>query len=272
MIGFCFSGDGSRGAIQAGIALDLYQKHGIKADFVMGASSGSACSTGYAYAGPQGLVDMWNGVTTILSLFGFNWNFLWNRGIFNEKPAEKVVGKIVQQGPFCTGVVTRLNIVSGEIEYIWSTKVSREEFADAALGAVAIPGIVHDRNGWVDAGARQMAPLQQCIDAGCDEVYVILGRPLITPPWQYPTGLFAFGWMSWRAVDLSLYELLVRDIQGCLKKNADGVSRKIKIHVAEPNEWLYDSIFFRYCQRGVKYALDGNYVIKDEQALRMALL
>lgn len=270
MIGFCFTGEGARGAVQAGIVLGLHEK-GIDADLTIGISSGSCCAAAYAYGGPQGLADMWLGVKTILNVFRPNWNFLWNRGLMNQRPAEKVVAKLIQNKPVCEGIVCRLNIMTGEMQYVSSKDTTPEEFGEAALGSFAITGLVTDRKGWVDAGSRQMAPLTQAIEAGCDEIYVISGRPLVVPEWKLPGGLLPQLRMGYRALDLSLYELMLRDISTCLRKSGEPGYRGVKIHLVEPKELLYDCVLFRKCRDGVAYGRT-EYMFHEETALRLALL
>jgi predicted acylesterase/phospholipase RssA len=264
-IGFCFSGEGARGAIQAGIALALSQQ-GIKADFTIGVSSGSCCAAAYAFGGPEGLAKMWQDVRWIFSVFGLNWNFLWNRGILNQKPSEKIISKMIKNDKICEGVVSRLHIETGEVQYISTNECTKEYFAEAALGSFAISALVQDRNGWVDAGSRVMTPLKQCIDADCTEIYVILGRPLnFLDGWKLPKGFLSSAKMAYRALDLSLFELMMRDIKSCLKKNGEPGFRNIPIKIIQPKELLYESVEFRKCKMGVQYGLE-EWDILEERA------
>ena len=256
-ISFCFSGDGSRGSIQQSCAKMLYDK-GITADFTIGTSSGSCCAALYSYAGPEKAVEMWNSVKNIFTIFRINWNFLWNTGFLNQKPAEKLIKKYIKGEPFCEGVVLTMHIETGEMKYVSNKDVSADEFAEWTLRSFAITGMCSDRDGWVDAGSRQMTPLQQCIDAGCDEIYVILGRPFGMAQWKKPNGLLKIAGMGFRALDISLMELMLRDIKSCLKKNGEPGYRGIKIHIMEPKIEYYNSILFRKCRDGVKYGLDPN--------------
>lgn len=259
--GFCFTGEGARGAVQAGIALALHQK-GIDADFTIGISSGSCCAAAYSFVGAEGLAEMWNNVRNIFSVFGFNWNFLWNRGLLNQKPAEKTIAKIIKNKPVCEGVICRLNIMTGELQYVSNKNVSPEEFGEAALGGFAITGLVTDRNGWVDAGSRQMAPLQQCIDAGCDEIYIIMGRPPELKEFALPKGILPQLTMAMRALDVSLFEIMMRDIWDHLNQN-----KNIPVHIIHPKTEYYDCVLFRKCRDGVIYGTT-EYEILEERALR----
>jgi len=268
-IGFCFSGEGARGAIQAGIALDLFHK-GIKPDFVCGVSSGSVCAASYAYLGAEGLAQMWRNVRWLGSVFGINWDFLWNTGFLNQKPGRKIVENAIKNEPVCEAMVARLNIETGEMQYVSNKEVTPEEFAQATMDAFCITAMCSTDNGWVDAGSRQMAPLKQCIDAGCDEIYVILGRPFHIEDWGWKRtkGLFSIVKMAFRALDVSLQELLERDLIKCVSRNiqiedavgpysGDEHRKEIKIHLLETNEFYYSAVEFRKCRDGVDYGQFG---------------
>ncbi len=263
-IAFCFSGEGARGSIQAGIALNL-AGWDIRPDFTIGASSGSICSAGYAHIGALALAELWSRVKSIRSVFGFNWWFPWKTGIYNQKPLEKIVAEVIKYKPSFESIVARLNIETAVVEYISNMEVDPQEFAEATLCSVAIPALVEDRNGWVDAGVREMAPLSQAILSGCDEIYVILGRPLGLPQWERKTGLGSFIHNGARAVDLSLYEIMRRDIMLCAQRNHDPNYRKIKLHVVQPKKNLFDALSFKEAEQGVEYGSNSdNYIILEE--------
>lgn len=264
-IGFCFTGEGARGSIQAGIALGLH-KQGIDAEFTIGVSSGSICAASYSHLGPQGLADMWSNINGIFDVFGFNYSFLWRRGLLNQKPMEKIVTKAVQQKPICESVVVRMNIEDGYMDYVSNHNVTQDEFAEAVLGSVAITALVEDRNGWVDAGSRQLAPLEQCIQHGCDEIYVIMGRRFDIDDWKKPSGFMPALKMAYRALDISLNEIMMRDINLCLKNEGEAEYKGINIHLVEPNETYFETIEFNKCKKGVEYG-QNNFQIKDRKGI-----
>lgn len=248
-VGFCFTGEGARGAVQAGIALGLHNQ-GINADFTIGISSGSVCAASYAYLGPQGLANMWSNINNIFDVFGINYNLFNKTGLLNQKPMQKILYEAIKNKPICESTVVRMNIEDGFMDYVSNKEVSSEEFAEAVLGAVAITALVEDRNGWVDAGSRQLAPLEQCIQAGCNEIYVIMGRPLHLSYWQKPKGFKLFK-MAFRALDITLYEMMIRDIQNCIKNKDDPNFKNVDIYLIEPKNLLYDSVEFNKCKKGV---------------------
>jgi predicted acylesterase/phospholipase RssA len=268
-VGFCFTGEGARGSVQAGIAHDLSKK-GINADFTIGISSGSICAASYAYLGPEGLANMWKNISNIFDVFQPNINFLFSTGIFNQRPMEKIVKKSLENEPLCESVVCRMNIETGELQYVSNKHCTKEEFKEAILGSVAITGLVQDRNGWVDAGSRQLAPLEQCIEAGCDEIYVIMGRPAFLEPWEKPKGFLKALNMAFRALDISLYEIMIRDIFSCIREENDPKFKNVNIHLVEPNNLAFDSVYFNLCKVGVEYGRN-NYYIHDKKGIRLFL-
>ena len=82
---FCYSGEGARGSIQAGITKSLIDQ-GIIPDITIGVSSGSVCASSYSYLGADGLVDLWNSIGSVLDVFGFNYDFLWRTGFLIVGP------------------------------------------------------------------------------------------------------------------------------------------------------------------------------------------
>lgn len=264
--GFCFTGEGARGSVQAGMAMALHLE-GVNADFTIGISSGSVCAASYAHLGPRGLVDLWSGIDSVFDVFGINYGFLWKRGLLNQRPMEKIVRKAVMNDPICESVVVRMSIEDGTMQYVSNMNSSKDEFAEAVLGAVAITALVEDRNGWVDAGSRQIAPLEQCIQAGCQKIYVIMGRRFEMEYWTLPKGFMPALKMAYRALDVSLSEIMIRDIEKCLRNEGEVGYKGIEIHLVQPNETPFESVRFDKCKEGVDYGL-SYYEIQDRKGLR----
>lgn len=264
--GFCFTGEGARGSVQAGIALGLHEQ-GIDADFTIGISSGSVCAASYSHLGPDGLAAMWSDIGGIFDVFGINYGFMWKTGVLNQRPMEKIVCRAVKNEPICESVVIRMNIEDGRMDYVSNKAVTSDEFAEAVLGSVAITALVEDRNGWVDAGSRQLAPLEQCIEAGCDKIYVIMGRRFDIDKWEIPFGFMRAVKMAYRALDISLNEIMMRDINRCLKNEGEFGYKGIEIHLVQPDETPFETIEFNRCKEGVLYG-KSNYGILDKRGLR----
>lgn len=268
-VGFCFTGEGARGSIQAGIVRGL-SAMGVNAEFTIGISSGSVCAASYAYLGAEGMANMWSNISGIFDVFGINFDLPFRTGLLNQKPMRKILRKSLKNDPICEGVVCRMNIESGYMDYVSNMKVSKPEFEEAVLGSVAITGLVEDCKGWVDAGTRQMAPLEQCIESGCNKIYVIMGRPSYLVPWKKPKGLFKQFGMAFRALDITLYEVMMRDIFSCIRLESDPNFKGVDIHLVEPEELMFESVEFKKCKFGVEYG-SSNFHINDKKGIIKSL-
>lgn len=249
---FCYSGEGARGSIQAGITKSLVEQ-GIKPDLTIGVSSGSVCASSYAYLGADGLVDLWNSIDSILDVFGFNYNFLWKSGLLNSKPLSRRVTGIVHNFPFCESVVSKLNIETGEIKYVSNHQASKQEFIDSVVASIAITTLIEDKNGWVDAGSRVLTPIDQAVSLGATDIYIITGRPMELAHWTKPKGFLSLFKFGLRALDISLYEIMLRDINDWITDLDKIQKHNINLTLLQPKDFIFESTEFSKCRIGTEY-------------------
>lgn len=252
---FCYSGEGARGSIQAGITKSLVDK-GILPDITIGVSSGSICAASYSYLGSDGLVDLWNSIDSIFDVFGFNYNFLWKSGFLNSKPLQKRIEKVIHNDPLCESVVSKLNIETGEIKYVSNSLVSREEFRDSIIASIAITTLIEDKDGWVDAGSRLLTPIDHAVSLGCTDIYIITGRPMKLPFWKKSNGWLSFAKIGLRALDLSLYEIMARDINNWISDENKILENNINLTLIQPRDFIFESTEFKKCKIGTEYGLN----------------
>lgn len=251
---FCYSGEGARGSIQAGITKSLTDK-GIIPDVTIGVSSGSVCASSYSYLGSQGLLDLWNSIDSVFDVFGFNYSFLWKTGFLNTKPLNKRVQSIVNDYPLCESIVSKLNIETGEIRYVSNKYSSQKEFIDSVVASIAITTLVEDKDGWVDAGSRVLAPIDHAVALGCSDIYIISGRPMELQYWEKSTGWLSLFKIGLRALDISLYEVMFRDIQNWIYDPEKIKKNQINITLLQPKELIFESTEFKKCRIGTQYGL-----------------
>lgn len=251
---FCYSGEGARGSIQAGITKSLINS-GIKPDLTIGVSSGSICASSYSYLGEDGLLDLWNSIDSILDVFGFNYGFLWKNGLLNTKPLNSRVQSIVHDDPICESIVSKLNIETGEVKYVSNKKSTKQEFIDSVVSSIAITTLVEDKDGWVDAGSRVLAPIDHAVSLGCSDIYIICGRPMELQYWEKSRGFLSLFKMGLRALDISLYEVMFRDIQNWIYDPKKIRNHNINIILLQPKELIFESTEFKKCRIGTQYGL-----------------
>ena len=97
-----------------------------------------------------------------------------------------------------------------------------------------------------------------------------MGRPSYLESWTKPTGLFRQFKMAFRALDITLYEIMIRDIFSCIRSETHPDFKGVDIHLVEPNELLFESVEFKKCQLGVKYG-EFNYTINDKKGIIKSL-
>jgi predicted patatin/cPLA2 family phospholipase len=251
---FCYSGEGARGSIQAGITKSLIDS-GIKPDVTIGVSSGSVCASSYSYLGADGLVDLWNSIDSVFDVFGFNYDFLWRTGFLNSWPLEKRVRKIVHDNPLCESIVSKLNIENGRLQYVSNKNSDKETFINSVIASIAITTLVEDKDGWVDAGSRQLAPIDQAVQLGCSDIYIITGRPMELQYWIKPKGFLSLFKLGLRALDISLYELMLRDINNWIMDKEKIDEHGINLTLLQPKDFIFESTEFSKCSVGTRYGL-----------------
>lgn len=263
---FCYSGEGARGSIQAGITKSLVSK-GIVPDITIGVSSGSVCAASYSYLGADQMVDLWNSIDSILDVFGFNYNFLWKTGFLNSKPLQKRIQNIIHSNPLCESIVSKLFIETGEIKYVSNKIVQRSEFIDSLIASIAITTLIEDKNGWVDAGSRVLTPIDQAVSLGCSDIYIITGRPMKLQTWKKPDGWLSFLKVGLRALDISLYEIMARDINNWVSNTEKILQSNINLTLVQPKDFIFESTEFSKCKIGTEYGL-AEYSMYNPMELR----
>lgn len=251
---FCYSGEGARGSIQAGITKNLVDQ-GIKPDITIGVSSGSICAASYSYLDADGLIELWNNIDSILDIFDFNINFLWKSGFLNSKPLLKRIQKIIHNNPLCESIVSKLHIETGEVKYVSNRLVDQSEFIDSIIASIAITTLIEDKNGWVDAGSRILTPIDYAVSLGCTDIYIITGRPMKLQTWKKPKGWLSFLKIGLRALDISLYEIMARDINDWINDENKILKNNINITLVQPRDFIFESTDFGKCSIGTKYGL-----------------
>lgn len=266
---FCYSGEGARGSIQAGITKNLIDS-GIIPDITIGVSSGSICASTYSYLGADGLVNLWNGIDSILDVFGFNYNFLWKNGLLNNKPLTKIVTKTIHDNPICESIVSKLNIETGQIKYVSNYKSTKQEFIDSIIASIAITTLIEDKDGWVDAGSRVLTPINQAVAQKCSDIYIITGRPMELQYWKKSSGWLSLLKIGLRALDISLYEIMYRDIQDWIYNPEKIKTHNINITLVQPKELIFESTEFKKCKIGTAYGM-SNYTMYNPEQLQVLL-
>lgn len=241
------SGGGSHGAYQVGVLKRLMGELSTKYDIFAGVSAGAlnAVSLAQYRAGEERAAvtaaeDLWLNIrNSDVKKFFFPpvISALWKSGIYSTEPLRKLleenvdVKRLAESGKILR--VSSVSLNSGEAS-IWTEK--DQDILDGVMASSAFPGVLQARKArkqlWTDGGVRTVTPLKEAIDAGADEVDVILA---FKPGVDKMKGRFTTAEVLLRALDVMMNEVVVNDLKVCaLKNNIDGY-KKIKLNIYQPS-------------------------------------
>jgi NTE family protein len=268
MKAFVLSGGGALGAFEVGV-LNQLDKKGIKADLVLGTSTGALNATGYSFKGLDFLTKMWEGIKgsedvfknrgwllgPIYMLFGNG------KGLNSSEPLVDKINQTIDCPPSIPVGVCKVSLKTTAAEYVYAKPgewpKSEKDYTlmrKATLASTTTP-IYNDvvDNEWVDGGLRHIAPLGEAIRQGADEIYVILCEQYQEnqkPNYDGKIGnvLKVAGY----TVNTMVQGVLWNDVKVCQKINSlIGVTdvkingyKRIKLHVYAPLKSIGDSADF----------------------------
>lgn len=243
------TGEGAKGAWQAQAFRDHISLSNKAVDFFVGVSSGAINAVGFTMIGQTKTLDIWKRINKINDVFGFNGvSALWKNGAFNSKPLEKMLRNTLGVTHY-SQAVAYFPITSAEYGALRWCNTAQDSLIENVLAAVAIPGLVEDKDGYLDGGCRMLAPVSKAIEMGAKEVVVIMGRPytMNAPHFKGDGLVFGGRWLKcaaygYRFIDLLMHELTMRDIAVCSNACAD-----VKITVLSPKFNVGDALDFHRC-------------------------
>jgi predicted acylesterase/phospholipase RssA len=251
-----FSGEGAKGGFQAAIALQRAQQP----DLVIGTSSGAVNAVGYAYLGPQGLVNLWKTINSTSQVFRLSvLDALVGNGLYSSAPINKILQDVIYDNkPSCEVIVTRASDETGALEYVSNRAVGTDEFYEAVCDAIAIPAVVDHPDGFVDGVVGTDLPLSYAIQCGATDLTAIIG----TPPIPYAVTskawpVFDFISRGYRFVDLLLNQVMFGDLAVCTLRQQ--INPSITLRVYGPRGYLFEPLDFASTVHGVEMAMSGQY-------------
>lgn len=229
------TGEGARGVWQAACLNHFNERY----DLIIGVSSGALNAAGWSILGPD-LLDLWLSINKITDVFELNPCFLWQSGFMQADPLiRKLRGAVLEKQFSMLTIIPTMDVATSDIDY--HSFAVGEQCNDIGVmkiaAAGAIPGLVRDISGRLDAGMRVLCPLSLAIDLGCDDIDIVSSSAPFAPP-KFPKidefMLMKSGVYAARAVELLLFEIMSRDIERALNVNTaieNGKSNKRTISI-----------------------------------------
>ena len=247
--GIAFSGGGSRGQFHVGVARKLIAECKTSYDVYAGVSVGAlvaACLAQYktgdeaqaverleAIFSPVQSKDIWR------DWFPFGKLSLWKQSFLNSEPLEKLVRRELDiEKVRASGKELRVGAVSINKLTNETFSQSHPDIVTAVIASAAMPAFFKPVNfagqWWTDGGIRETTPIKACLDAGCDEIDVVICQPEPRDIEGKPSLMQIIG----RAVESMSDEIVWRDYKMAVMYNrlsAFDRSRKyIKLRLFSP--------------------------------------
>lgn len=258
--GLVLSGGGAKGAFQLGVLEYLHENGKLDFDVVCGVSVGALNATMVAQGEFEKLKELWLGIKEsedILKKNSWLGILLGKNSLNDSQPLKELIQRYVDRNKIIQnfaskGKILKIGVVSlttGEYKAISPTHSS---FLQMLLASTTIPVMFHPFNisaadyQMVDGGVRNITPLKDAIDAGADEIVVVLASPRWVQPGkkEYKNILQVIA----RTFDILSNEVYINDIDNCEWYNVhmvgDGIHRKINLTVVEPSEFFMDTLEF----------------------------
>lgn len=254
------SGGGSKGAYQVGVLSQWLGEEKIQYDLFAGVSVG-AINAVHLVQYPSGkereawgdLKALWSDLTTekvYKRWFPFGMvHGLWQPALYNSKPLRSFIQKHLDRDKVLrSGKSLRMGVVSlhtGEYRLFDETT---EDLVGAVLASASyplflLPQTVDGNDLYTDGGVRNVTPLKAAIDAGANEIDVIMTQtdpPRYSPLEDSPNALD----IGARVLDIMTAEIVDGDLKQALlynqlvENNATTDKRPVKIRIVRPQEPL----------------------------------
>ena len=268
---FVISGGGAKGCIQVGM-LNYLADQNIFPDIVVGVSTGSLQGLAIAQKELKVLNEKWLSIKSykdvytksyyhyIKVLFGKSGGFYKFDGL--RKMIESVYDRKKLRNSGIDYYAGSVNLQTGSIYYIPKNKIKIENILASCTIPIFFEPMKIGNSDFVDGGVRDITPLKQAIEAGADDIYILLASPLKikTERKNYNNIINVMG----RTANILLNEIYRNDISWALRINklVDKYKikryHKIKIHVIAPDKLIMDSLDFvpDKIRFGIKYGYE----------------
>ena len=255
MNGLVLSGGGGRGAYQVGVIKAL-EEGGIEPEIIVGTSIGAV--NGALLASGLKAADLervWLSLTTrqIHKLRPDFWRIHQWPSIFTTAPLEDTLNRLVDFVAVARSprrlVVTATDVESGRLRVFHNGEVNARHIVASCSIPVIYPATrIRGRHYW-DGAVLAETPLGQAIDAGADEIYVVLLSPMGARSLPHPRGLLKGAELAFELALMSSFEndlSQLERVNQLVLAGLDSKHRHVRPHVLAPSEYLSLDLILRY--------------------------
>jgi len=262
------SGGGGRGAYQCGVYKYL-EEEGIEPDILAGTSIG-AINAAAIVSGVTAsrLEEMWLSLENrFVHRFRRDfWNIFRWQSILTTSPLERTLLRFIDFDRIRTSPkelrITAVEVETGELRVFTNEEITVKHLLASASIPVIYPWTRIGSSIYWDGGTMANTPLAPAIDAGADEIFVVLLSPIgarrIPPPRNLAEGASLAFELALLASFLMDLKQLERINQLC-RAGLDTTHRVIDCHIIAPSEPVGLDLILRYEKEETKRLIEMGY-------------
>jgi len=276
--GLVLSGGGGRGAYECGVYKGLHER-GIEPDILVGTSIGAINAAAIvAGASPEDLERMWLAMDTrrVHKRRWDFWNFFRWRNLLDHSPWERTLLEhidfdCIPKSPKKL-LVTAVDVEAGELRVFTNPDITAKHILASCSIPVIYPWTQIDDVIYWDGGTMANTPLGPAIDAGAEEVYIVLLSQIGAREVTAPRNLLEGASLAFELAVLASFKMALKQLEYinalCEHGLDDGRHRIVQYHLIAPSKPLALDLILRYEQDRIRELIklgyeDAKQVLKD---------
>jgi len=267
--GLVLSGGGGRGAYECGVYRGLYE-HGIEPQILVGTSIGAINAAAIvAGASPDDLERMWLAMDTRRvhkSRWDF-WNFFRWRNLLDHSPWERTLLEHIDFSRIPESPkklrVTAVDVEAGELRVFSNRDITAKHVLASCSIPVIYPSTQIDHVTYWDGGTMANTPLGPAIDAGAEEIYIVLLSQIGARKLSVPRNLLEGACLAFELAVLASFKMALKQLRYintlCEHGLDTGDHRIVHYHLIAPSQPLGLDLILRYEQAQIRQLIKLGY-------------
>lgn len=267
--GLVLSGGGGRGAYECGVYKGLYE-HGIEPDILAGTSIGAINAAAIvAGASPEALERMWLAMDTrrVHKRRWDFWNFLRWRNLLDHSPWERTLLEHIDFSRIPESPkklrVTAVDVKAGALRVFTNQDITARHILASCSIPVIYPWTRIDNVIYWDGGTMANTPLGPAIDAGAEEIYVVLLSQIGARQLAMPRNLLEGASLAFELAILASFKMALKQLEYinalCEHGLDDGSHHIVQYHLIAPSKPLGLDLILRYERDQIRELIELGY-------------
>lgn len=267
--GLVLSGGGGRGAYECGVYKGLYE-HGLEPDILVGTSIGAINAAAIvAGASPEDLERMWLEMDTrrVHKRRWDLWNFFRWRNLLDHSPWERTLLEHIDFSRIPASpkklYVTAVDVEAGELRVFTNQDITvRHILASCSIPVVYPWTRIGDATYW-DGGTMANTPLGPAIDAGAEEIYIVLLSQIGARKLTVPRNLLEGASLAFELAILASFKMALKQLEYINTLCEHGLDtrghRIVRYHLIAPSKPLGLDLILRYERDQIRELIELGY-------------